>query len=342
MHEPRRLGHGFLSGIPSPAPDRRIAVAGLLFALLLINQWQLPTRVTGQEVPGDVPTTTDDAALREAESKFEEAMSGTDATAAPVDEAVAKATPEKEATVPLLSLVFKGGWLMIPIGIMSLVVGIFGIERAIGMRRSRVIPTELVAGLGQLANRKGGLDPRLAYRLCQKYPSTASNVIRGALLKVGRPHNEVEQAVTQASEREASLLYKNVRPIALAVAITPLIGLLGTVWGMIEAFAVTSESVGGAKAAELARGIYVALVTTVGGLSVAIPAAVLAHYFEGRIQDLFRDIDDVVQSLLPQLERYEGKLRVTKWDVAGADGDGAPAREAPPAAGNQPQTVSGG
>ena len=66
------------------------------------------------------------------------------------------------------------------------------------------------------------------------------------------------------------------------------------------------------KAEQLAGGIYVALVTTFAGLCVAIPGAVLAHYFEGRIQALFREIDELLLGILPQLERYEGKLRVSR------------------------------
>ena len=227
--------------------------------------------------------------------------------------------PQAEATgkedINMLKLLYDGGALMIPIGLMSLLVGIFGCERMLALRRSRVIPQGLIAELGELANRKGGLDPRLAYRVCQKYRCTASVVIRAALLKVGRPHTEVEKAVAEASEREATVLYKNVRPISLAMNITPLMGLLGTVWGMIQAFHITAQSVTGAKASELAKGIYVALVTTLGGLSVAIIAAILAHYFEGRIQAMFREIEDLLQSLLPQLERYEGKLRMSRWEV---------------------------
>ena len=112
------------------------------------------------------------------------------------------------------------------------------------------------------------------------------------------------------SEREAGKLYANVRWLNLAAAITPLMGLLGTVWGMIRAFHDTTQlSPGQNKADYLAEGIYVALITTLGGLMVAIPAAIFAHYFEGRIQSLFLQIDEMLFSLMPQIERFEGKVR---------------------------------
>jgi biopolymer transport protein ExbB len=137
------------------------------------------------------------------------------------------------------------------------------------------------------------------------------------LLKVGRPHSEVEHAVSQASDREATLLYGNVRWLTMSAAVGPLLGLLGTVQGMIMAFHVTATADPGQnKATMLATGIYIALVTTFAGLCVAIPAVVIAHGFEGRIQALFRDIDDLVGTLLPHVERFEGRLRPNAKSLA--------------------------
>jgi biopolymer transport protein ExbB len=262
------------------------------------------------------PVFGQDDPAAEADRRFQEAFSEPAAApepeaAEPTADAAPALVPSTQAEINLFELLVKGGYLMIPIGIMSIVVMVFAVERAIGMRKSRVLPADFVQGLGKLAKSGGGLDPRLAYRLCQLHKCTASNVVKAALLKLGRPHTEVEKAVSEAKQREADALYQNVRPIALAMAVTPLMGLLGTVWGMMETFFVVSQAEGGVKVADLAGGIYVALVTTVAGLAVAIPAAFLAHYFEGRIQRVFRQIDDLIQSIMPQLERYEGKLRVT-------------------------------
>lgn len=230
------------------------------------------------------------------------------------------ARPElaKEVQIPFLELLVRGGFLMIPIGLMSLLVVACALERALGLRRNKVIPPQLIRQLAALGSRPGGFDPRIAYRLCQLHPSAASNVIRSVLLKVGRPQMEVEQALRDAEEREASRLYSNVRWLSLAAGVTPLLGLLGTVWGMIKAFFVTANLPVGVNRAEyLADGIYVALVTTFAGLSVAIPAAVLAHLFEGRIQKLFRELDEIVLGFLPQLERFEGRLRFSPEKIRG-------------------------
>jgi biopolymer transport protein ExbB len=212
--------------------------------------------------------------------------------------------------INLLELLKKGGVIMWPIGFMSLLVVAFGLERWLALRRRKVLPPPLIAGLAK-ANERGTLDPRQAYKLCQQYPSAAANVIRATLLKVGRPHSELEHAVAEANEREADRLYSNVRWLNLAASVSPLLGLLGTVWGMIQAFFVTASLPTGVnKTTYLAQGIYIALVTTLAGLTVAIPATVLAHLFEGRIQRLFRELDEVLLGLLPQLERYEGRMRL--------------------------------
>src|SRR5690606_8664837 len=115
-----------------------------------------------------------------------------------------------------------------------------------------------------------------AYQLCQRYPSAAGRVVQAMLLKVGRPHSEVEKSVSDAAQREADSLYWNVRTLHLASSVSPLLGLLGTVWGIIQAFFVTANlPYASNKAEALAQGIYIALITTFAGLMVAIPAAVL-------------------------------------------------------------------
>jgi len=287
----------------------RAAVFGL--AWLLIASAALPA---AQEAgPGTKPPAEAAEAAAEAVRKAEAALAAEEPQPEAADQQAPLPGPlARKVNLLELMLMPEGRWLMAPIAAMSLLVVTFGIERLLALRRRKILPPSLVDGLGTLASQKGGLDPRKAYRLCQQFPSTAASVIRAMLLKVGRPHSELEHAVSEASEREAARLYANVRWLSLAAAVTPLMGLLGTVWGMMNAFFVTANLPTGAnKAQHLANGIYVALVTTFAGLAVAIPAAILAHLFEGRIQRLFRELDETLLGLLPQLERFEGRLRVS-------------------------------
>lgn len=281
-----------------------------------MSEWGGPRPTWAQSSDRSAPSadaTTRSAPQDLAAKKADEALAS---NPAPSTAKPASSKREEVANMSLWDLYLAGGFFMIPITVLSLIALAFAVERMFGLRRTRVLPPKLVQGFGDLSA-QGGFDPRKAYRLCQQYPSAAANVIRAMLLKVGRPHAEVEQAVNEASDREAAKLYVNIRPIALTVSIAPLLGLLGTVQGMILAFKDTvTLGVGVNKAQALAEGIYTALITTFGGLCVAIPAACIVHFFEGRIMTRFREIDELLFNLLPQVERYEGKLRVNKQHLA--------------------------
>lgn len=265
---------------------------------------------SGTAIPAARPASTQ-TQLQEADRLAEQALAEQPEAGEKTVEGVS-APPSSLPKINVLDLAFRGGVLMIPITLMSVLTVIFGLERALGLRRRKVVPGALIRGLGTLVEEKRGFDPRAAYRLAQRFPSAAANVLKAMLLKSGRPLPEIEQTMKEATEREADRLYGNVRFLTLSAAVTPLLGLLGTVQGMIQAFFVTSHLPTGADRAEmLAQGIYTALVTTFAGLCVAIPASILAHYFEGRIQRLLRELEESLLGLLPQFERFEGRLR---WD----------------------------
>lgn len=297
---------------------RRFIMALSLGALVYGGIW-ISHPAFGQDAKAGAPSSGPSA--KEAADKAEQALKAVDS-----EKGTTFKNPSPPATdaatiksIDWFDMIYKGGPLMIPIGIFSIIVVAFTIERFIGLRRKKVIPRRLVTGLGAMAASPAGFDPRKAYRLCQQYPSSASNVVRAMLLKVGRPTDEVERTVSEAIARESWRMNYNVRPLVLAVTVTPLLGLLGTVFGMMLVFFRTANApVGLDRATVLADGIYLKLITTFAGLAVAVPALVIAHYFEGRIQSLTREIEDLVQGILPQVEKYEGKLRATRQS-SGAD-----------------------
>jgi biopolymer transport protein ExbB len=209
-----------------------------------------------------------------------------------------------------LDLLFEGGALMIPIGLMSLLVVAVALERLVALRRGKLMPSGLRKQLRRASQDAGAFVPDELFEACVRYPSAASRILRDMVQKLGRPIPEAEMAISEGTQREADFLYSNVRWLTLAAAVTPLIGLLGTVWGMIIAFYNTTQLGAGTNKAEfLAQGIYVALVTTLGGLAVAIPAAIFAHYFEGRITKMLAKIELELRRLIPRFESYEGKAR---------------------------------
>lgn len=232
-------------------------------------------------------------------------------------------SPRREQRkLSLLWLLGQGGGLMWVLGAICVAALALAIERAITLRRERLLPSGLVARLGALHDGRRPLDPREAYRACQEFPSPAAQVVRSMLVKVGRPQSELEFSVSEACQREADYLLTRVNTLNLIATVAPLVGLLGTVWGMIHAFYVTTQLAPGQNKAEfLAEGIYTALVTTLGGLVIAIPAAMCAHWFESKVIHEFHRIEELLENLLPQMERFEGRQRITRsaLDSNGAD-----------------------
>lgn len=221
--------------------------------------------------------------------------------------------PATQERMTFFGLLIRGGILMWPLFAISIFVIALAIERAISLRKEKLFPSGLIEELAKQAEVAGGFDPRQTYRLCQSYPSSAARILRAMLIKIGRPQGEIEHAVTEAVQREANRLQYAVSWLSLAAAVAPLIGLLGTVQGITQAFYEFTQISGNQNPGNaLAEGIYTALITTLAGLSIAIPATILAHYFDSRILRQLNDVDEMIASLLPQIERYEGRLRFTQ------------------------------
>ncbi|XZE36674.1 MotA/TolQ/ExbB proton channel family protein [Pirellulaceae bacterium SH501] len=218
-------------------------------------------------------------------------------------------SPTDPVRIDLLSLLISGGFLMIPIGVVSLVVVTFTVDRLIGLRQGRLYPRKLRRSLRAWA-KQVDLDPRVVYQAVVNDTSSAGIAVRTLLNQVGRNPIDIKTNVAETLQREADRAYGNVRWLNLSAGIAPLLGLLGTVWGLIRAFHDTTQlSAGQNRADFLAIGIYEALVTTLAGLVVAIPAAIISHYFEGRITRIFGIIEEDVLGLIPRFESFEGRTR---------------------------------
>ena len=219
-----------------------------------------------------------------------------------------KITPVvKEEPIPtqdLWDIVRDGGLLMIPIGFCSFVLVAFVFERSVSLRRGRVIPRPFVSRFIQQM-REGELDRDKALALCLENGSPVADVFAGAVRKWGRPAVEVEQAIIDAGERATNGLRRYLRILNGVATISPLLGLLGTVVGMIRAFnsIATSDAMG--RPELLASGISQALLTTAAGLTVAIPALICYMFFVSRVDRLIIDIDALGQELVQMISAEE-------------------------------------
>lgn len=207
-------------------------------------------------------------------------------------------------TRSLFDMLLAGGPLMIPILLASFVMLLIVFERLISLRRRRVIPKLFIERF-LLQLREGALDRNDALERCEDDSSHIARVFAAGVRKWGKPAVEVEQAVLDEGERIANVLRRYLRVLNGVSTVSPLLGLLGTVWGMIQAFNVIASSPAMGRAEMLAGGISVALITTATGLLVAIPALIFYLFFVGRVDGLVMEIDHYGQELV-NLVSHEG------------------------------------
>jgi biopolymer transport protein ExbB len=200
-------------------------------------------------------------------------------------------------TSSLFDTMVAGGPLLIPIVLASFAMVLIVFERMFSLRRRRVVPRLFIERF-LLQLREGALDRDEALERCEDEYSHIARVFAAAVRKWGKSAVEVEQAVLDEGERIANVLRRYLRVLNGVSTVSPLLGLLGTVWGMIEAFNVIASSPAMGRAEMLAGGISVALITTAGGLLVAIPALIFYLYFVGRVDSLVMEIDHYGQEIV--------------------------------------------
>jgi biopolymer transport protein ExbB len=234
---------------------------------------------------------------------------------------LADAATEFVPTKSLFDMLVAGGPLMIPIALCSFLLLLITFERLLSLRRKRVVP-RLFAERFLLQVREGALDRSEAIERCEAEPSYVARVFAAAIRKWGKPAVEVEQAVLDEGERASNVLRRYLRVMNGISTVSPLLGLAGTVWGMMNAFNVIATNAAMGRAEMLAGGISVALVTTASGLMVAIPAMILYLFFVGRVDGLVMELDRYGQELVNLIsaealeERKTGRSTVFRRKTA--------------------------
>jgi biopolymer transport protein ExbB len=193
------------------------------------------------------------------------------------------------------------------------------LERLVRLQRAKVMPPEFVQRLHDLVVRNE--DTLENFRnLAAGSNAPIARILKGGILRAGRPLPEVEKAMEDSAAREMADLQSRNRPLSVIGSIAPLIGLLGTVIGMILAFMVSSRE-GLGKAELLAKGIYLALMTTAIGLTMAIPCLLFYAWFNARAERFMRDMDETLLETMPSFARMENFAANTHPDYSrqGAD-----------------------
>jgi biopolymer transport protein ExbB len=201
-------------------------------------------------------------------------------------------------------MILAGRYMMIPIALCSLLGMAVFLERFIVLRHRRIIVPELVSAVKTL---RQASDFSVAHAVCAQHPGPFANVVRAGL-----DHAEAEWEITrdvmqETGRQEAVRLTRNLRVLETIAAVAPLLGLLGTVVGMIRVFASVSQA-GLGNPEVLSGGISEAMVTTAAGLIVGIPALVSHNWLEGRAHAIIFDIEVYATQVLETLRlRRQGK-----------------------------------
>jgi biopolymer transport protein ExbB len=179
----------------------------------------------------------------------------------------------------VLELLQAGGWLMWPILACSVIAMAIVVERLWAYRSRKVLPSNLVAQIWQL-HQKQELTP--AHVATVRKSSPLGRILAAGLVNLQHPREVMKEAIEEEGRQVVHELERYLNTLGTIANISPLLGLLGTVIGMIKVFAaITSAGVG--NPAVLAGGISEALITTAAGLSVAIPAVIFHRYLSGKV-----------------------------------------------------------
>ena len=190
----------------------------------------------------------------------------------------------------ILKLIVEANPMLWPLFICSIVTFGVVLERFVALRPGRILPRDFTQRfLERLAT--GKLDRERALEFCRAQSSPVARIFAIAVRHWGKPGLELRQIVASDAASEVAELRRGTRVLSGLATLGPLLGLLGTVWGLIESFGNLGGKVGTAKGDALAHGISLALVATAIGLGVAVVAVIAHTFFQYRIEGLVRDLD---------------------------------------------------
>jgi biopolymer transport protein ExbB len=230
------------------------------------------------------------------------------------DAGTADGAPPQEDQAPqgFFEIVFSGGVtgfmiVMLLLGL-SITAAALVIEHILSIRASVLMPVGLAEQVqtqllsGQVAG---------AESICRQQPSFLSFVLQAGMAEIEGGWSAVEKAMEDAAAEQSARLFRKIEYLSVIANIAPMVGLLGTVVGMIFAFQEVASTQGAARVADLATGIYQALVTTVGGLLVAIPALAAFAIFRNRVDQLVAEGSYMAQHVFAPLKRRRTQRRAS-------------------------------
>ena len=193
------------------------------------------------------------------------------------------------------------GMLIVVLSIVALAVII---ENFVSLKRDKLAPADLIDEVQALFDEEQYQE---AMELCENEPTFFTRVAGAGIAKIGHSFDVIEQAISEMGDEESIRLHQKIGWLSLIANVAPMMGLLGTVGGMIEAFNTIADSGGQANPAELAGGISKALLTTMFGLVVAIPTTASFAFLRNRLVKSVIEIGAIVEDLFERFRPNEGR-----------------------------------
>jgi biopolymer transport protein ExbB len=213
----------------------------------------------------------------------------------------------------MIDYIQKGGLLMWPILICSIIsIGVFA-ERLFYFHRATIHVGEFLQGLSNLVRRRNFAE---VLHESAGTPGPVARVIHAAIIRHDAPRAELKEIVQEAGQLEVPKLERFLGVLATLAFLTPLLGLLGTVAGMIEAFGTVTSSGGYATVTELSSGIYKSLLTTAAGLVVATPTFVAYSYLSSRVNTMLHDMERAGIEIVHMLTDREPMTEIISFEAA--------------------------
>jgi biopolymer transport protein ExbB len=212
-----------------------------------------------------------------------------------------------DTVTQVYDVIMKGGILMIPIGAVSIVALAIVIERFWSLRRASIDTREFMDTMRQVLRQNRMQD---AVEICDEVDVPIARIMRAGILKYNRTKEDIREAIEDAGHLEIPRLERYLSALATCANIAPLLGLLGTVAGMIKAFAQIQALKGQVNPSDLAEGISNALVTTAAGLTIAIPTLIAYNYFVTRVENMILEMEMSSSELIELLTRHRGDREI--------------------------------
>ncbi|HEY9490079.1 MAG TPA: MotA/TolQ/ExbB proton channel family protein [Chryseosolibacter sp.] len=193
-----------------------------------------------------------------------------------------------DESISILDLAIKGGFMMIPIFILSVIAIYFFFERLMIINKANQSPDQFMSRVKELVLRG---DINGAKILCAQQDSPVARMIQKGLSRIGSPLKNIEASIENVGKLEIFKLEKNLSSIATIAGSAPMMGFLGTVIGMVEAFMAIAQEEGSVSPKLLSSGIYTAMITTVAGLIVGIMAYLAYNFLVTRVQKVVHKME---------------------------------------------------